>query len=192
MTKTTTSTRMLMLSAVFTALIAVGAFLRIPVPLWPFTLQTMFTALAALLLGRKYGTLSCLAYMLLGLMGLPVFTGGGGPQYVFHPTFGCIIGFAVGAFVAGSLLLHTEQRNFAVYFMAALADMAIVYAIGMAWFWGVKAFYLHDPIGVWTLFLTCFAPTILADVAKAAAAAWLAIRLNKAGIGLPTSSSNEP
>lgn len=171
------STRMLALSALFTALIAVGAFLKVPIPMWPFTLQTLFAALAALLLGRRYGTLACAAYILLGLVGLPIFTGGGGPQYIFQPTFGCILGFMLGAFVAGTIVQKVEQRGFTLYFTAAMADMAVVYALGMAWFWCIKAFYLHDPISVWTLFLTCFAPTILADVAKAAAAAWLAVRL---------------
>ena len=173
----TMPTRMLVLCALFTALIAVGAFIRVPVPLWPFTLQTLFTTMAALLLGRRYGTLSCVAYMVLGLVGLPIFTGGGGPQYIFQPTFGCIVGFAVGAFVAGTVVRRAKTRSFRVYLLAALADMAVVYLLGMAWFWCVKAFYLHDPIGVWTLFVTCFVPTVGVDVLKAALAAGLAARL---------------
>ena len=169
--------RMLALSALFTALIAVGAFIRVPVPMWPFTLQTLFTAMAALLLGPRYGTLACAAYMVLGLVGLPVFTGGGGPQYIFQPTFGCIVGFAAGAWAAGTIVWRAGARSFRLYLLAALADMAVVYVIGMAWFWCVKAFYLNDPIGIWTLFVTCFVPTIGVDILKAAAAAGLAARL---------------
>ena len=104
--------RMLTVSALFTALIAVGAFIRIPVPMWPFTLQTLFTTLAGLLLGPRYGTLSCVAYMVLGLAGLPVFTGGGGPQYIFQPTFGCIVDFAVGAWVGGTVGRRGRARRF--------------------------------------------------------------------------------
>lgn len=170
-------TRMLTLCALFTALIAVGAFIRVPVPLWPFTLQSLFTTLAALLLGRRYGTLSCAAYLVLGLAGLPIFTKGGGPQYIFEPTFGCLLGFMVGAYLAGTILLHAKTRSFRVYLLAALADMAAVYGIGMAWFWGVKSFYLHDPIGVWPLFVTCFLPTIGIDLLKMVLAAGLAERL---------------
>ena len=176
-TKQNNRTLMLVLTALFTALIAVGAFIRVPVPLWPFTLQTLFTAMAALLLGPRWGTLACVAYMVLGLAGLPIFTGGGGPQYVFQPTFGCIVGFAVGAWLAGTIVARAEKRGFALYFAAALADMAVVYVIGMAWFWCIKAFYLNDPIGVWTLFVTCFVPTIGVDVVKALVAALLAARL---------------
>lgn len=170
-------TRMLVLCALFTALIAVGAFLRIPVPLWPFTLQSLFATLAALLLGRRYGTLSCAAYIALGLVGLPIFTKGGGPQYIFEPTFGCILGFAVGAFVAGTVVKRASKRGFKTYLLAGLADMAVVYVLGVAWFYGVKAFYLHDPIGLWPLFLTCFVPTIGTDIVKSVVAAILAARL---------------
>lgn len=169
--------RMLAYSAIFTALIAVGAFIRVPIPLWPFTLQTFFTTAAALLLGARYGALSCVAYMLLGLIGLPIFTGGGGPQYVFHPTFGCIIGFAVGALAAGTIVQRAKKRSFVLYVAAGLVDMAIVYLIGMIWFWGVKTFYMRDPIGLWTVFLTCFVPTIGVDILKCVGAAALAVRL---------------
>lgn len=178
--KTTNNTRMLVLAALFTALIAVGAFIRVPVPLWPFTLQTLFTTMAALLLGSRWGTFACAAYMILGLVGLPIFTGGGGPQYIFKPTFGCIVGFAVGAFVAGTIVQKAKTRGFALYFLAGLADVAVVYIIGMAWFWAVKAFYMNDPIGMWTLFVTCFVPTIGVDVFKVFVAALLAARLEPA------------
>ena len=75
--KQRSNTRMLVLSALFTALVAVGAFIRIPIPMWPFTLQTLFTTMAGLLLGPRYGTLACTAYMVLGLVGLEqrTFTG---------------------------------------------------------------------------------------------------------------------
>lgn len=169
--------RMLAVSALFTALIAVGAFIRIPVPMWPFTLQTLFTTLAGLLLGPRYGTLSCVAYMVLGLAGLPVFTGGGGPQYIFQPTFGCIVGFAVGAWLAGMIVRRGRTHGFRLFLLAALADTVVVYVIGMAWFWCVKAFYLDEPVGVWTLFVTCFVPTIGVDVLKSALAAGAAVRL---------------
>nr|WP_297170916.1 biotin transporter BioY [uncultured Agathobaculum sp.] len=169
--------RMLTISALFTALIAAGAFLRVPVPLWPFTLQSMFTTLAALLLGPRYGTLACVAYIALGLAGLPVFTGGGGPQYIFQPTFGCIIGFAVGAWLTGEIVHRTASRRFRILLAAALVNMAVVYVIGMAWFWCVRAFYWNDPIGLWALFVTCFVPTIGTDILKAVLAAGLAARL---------------
>ena len=66
----------------FAALIAVGAFIRIPIPYVPFTLQLFFTTLAGLLLGPKLGAASSLVYMITGLIGIPIFTEGGGPGYI--------------------------------------------------------------------------------------------------------------
>ena len=66
----------LMRMGIFTALIAVGAFIRIPVPVCPFTLQLLFTTLAGLLLGSRRGAGAVLVYLALGLAGVPVFTEG--------------------------------------------------------------------------------------------------------------------
>ena len=67
------TTRDLVLFALFTALIAIGAFIRIPVPFCPFTLQLLFTTLAGSILGGRRGAASVGVYVLLGLVGLPVF-----------------------------------------------------------------------------------------------------------------------
>ena len=64
-------TKQLVFCSLFTALIAVGAFIKIPVPVVPFTLQYLFTMLAGLILGPRLGTISVTAYMLLGLAGFP-------------------------------------------------------------------------------------------------------------------------
>ena len=105
MEKPMTKTRSLVYCALFTALIAVGAFIKIPIPVVPFTLQYLFTMLAGILLGSRLGSrlgsLSVLAYMILGLIGLPIFSEGGGIGYVFKPSFGYIIGFCVETFVTG-------------------------------------------------------------------------------------------
>ena len=83
----------MILVALFAALIAVGAFIRIPVPLVPFTMQTFFVVLAGMLLGKKLGAASALVYLAIGLIGIPVFTQGGGIGYVLKPSFGYLIGF---------------------------------------------------------------------------------------------------
>ena len=70
-----TATRKLTLCALFAALIAIGTHIKIPTPLLPLTLQTLFVVMAGLVLGRKLGALSVCVYVLAGLMGLPVFTG---------------------------------------------------------------------------------------------------------------------
>ena len=105
-------TKNLILVALFTALTAVGAFIRIPVPVVPFTLQFLFTMLAGLLLGGTLGATSVLVYIILGLLGLPVFTSGGGIGYIFQPTFGYIIGFCIAAYVTGKIANKTENPSY--------------------------------------------------------------------------------
>ena len=86
------TTRNMVLCALFAALIAIGAFIRIPVPYVPITFQGFFVLLAGFLLGPKYGAASMLIYIAVGLVGIPVFTEGGGIMYVLKPTFGYLIG----------------------------------------------------------------------------------------------------
>ena len=70
------NTKSLILCSLFAALIAVGAFIKIPIPVVPFTLQVLFTTLAGLLLGPRLGAISVGIYLLVGLIGIPVFTQG--------------------------------------------------------------------------------------------------------------------
>lgn len=106
------TTRDLILCALFTALSAIGAFIRIPVPLVPFTLQITFTTLAGLLLGSKKGAISVAVYVLMGLIGIPVFTQGGGFSYVLKPSFGFLVAFIIGAFVTGLIVEKKQNPSF--------------------------------------------------------------------------------
>lgn len=75
--------RIMTLSALFAVLTALGAFIRIPFPLVPITLQTFFVFLSGTLLGSRAGALAQVLYVGMGLIGLPVFTGGGGVPSTF-------------------------------------------------------------------------------------------------------------
>ena len=156
-------TKDLILISLFTALTAVGAFIRIPVPVCPFTLQLLFTTLAGVLLGAKKGAVSVLIYVLLGLAGLPIFTGGGGISYVFQPTFGYLIGFIVGAFVTGAVA-HSSHPSMKRLLTGCFLGLAIVYALGMLYYWLISRFWLGDPIGIAPLFLYCFVLAVPGDI----------------------------
>ena len=161
----------------FTALIAVGAFIKIPIPVVPFTLQYLFTMLAGLLLGSRLGTLSVLSYMLLGLAGLPIFSEGGGIWYVFKPSFGYIIGFAVGTFVTGWIAEHMENKTIPRYLIANLAGLFCVYAIGMIYYYIICNFVIDTPIAVGPLFLYCFVLAVPGDIALSILGAVVAKRV---------------
>ena len=129
------TTRDLILCALFTALSAIGAFIRIPVPLVPFTLQITFTTLAGLLLGSKKGAISVAVYVLMGLIGIPVFTQGGGFSYVLKPSFGFLVAFIIGAFVTGLIVEKKQNPSFLRILGASFAGMAFVYVLGAIYFY---------------------------------------------------------
>lgn len=97
----------LALCGLFTALMAVGALIHItlPIGIWQVTisLQIFVAVLAGFFLGPRQGFLSVLAYLVLGLAGLPVFAHGGGLGYLLKPTFGFLLGFPWAAWLTGKL-----------------------------------------------------------------------------------------
>ena len=142
-------TKEIVLFGLFTALTAIGAFIRIPVPVCPFTLQLLFTTLAGLILGSRRGALSVGLYVLLGLSGVPVFTEGGGLSYIFQPTFGYLIGFIAGAWVTGRIREITGGKSFGQILLANLSGLLVVYLFGMVYVYIINNFYLGTPIGIW-------------------------------------------
>lgn len=170
-------TRNLILIALFAALIAAGAFLRVPIPFLPFTLQILFTTLAGILLGSRAGAFSVLVYILLGLFGLPVFVSGGGPAYIVQPTFGYLIGFCLGAYVTGRIVESRPNPSFRRLLAAVFAGLALIYALGLTYYWMIYTFYVGTGIGFWTLFVYCFLLVVPGDILLCVLAAYLGKRL---------------
>lgn len=180
MTDTAHRTKEMVLFGLFTALIAIGAFIRIPVPVCPFTLQLLFTTLAGLILGSRNGALSVALYVLLGLAGVPVFTEGGGPSYIFQPTFGYLIGFIAGAWVTGRISKIGRTVSFAKTLFANLAGLMVVYLFGMVYVYLINNYYLGTPIGIWPVVLYCFLLAVPGDICLCILAAVMAGRLKRA------------
>lgn len=154
----------LILCALFTALIVVGTLVRIPIPVVPFTLQFLFTMLAGLLLGGKLGSISVIVYILMGIFGLPVFAEGGGIGYIFKPSFGYIIGFAVAAYITGTIANKKSKSSYKQLLISSFIGLFIVYLFGMAYYYLMSNFYLGKPIGLWPLFLYCFILAVPGDI----------------------------
>jgi len=170
-------TKTLIYCGLFTALIAAGAFIKIPVPVVPFTLQFLFTMLAGLLLGAKRGTISVAAYMILGLIGLPIFSEGGGLWYVFKPSFGYIIGFCIGTYVTGLIAERMKEKTIPHYLFANFTGLLIVYGVGMIYYYVICNYVINTPIGVWPLILYCFILAVPGDVCLCILAAFLIKRI---------------
>ena len=170
-------TRALTYCGLFVALIAIGAFIKIPVPVVPFTLQYLFTMLAGLLLGRRWGTMAVLTYVLLGLIGLPIFAEGGGLWYVFKPSFGYLIGFAIGTWLTAYLAEKNPRQKISHYLAANFAGLLIVYALGMVYYYIVCNYVINTPIALWPLFLYCFILAVPGDICLCIVAAFMVKRI---------------
>lgn len=131
----------LTLVALMTALLSVSAYLRIPTPITPITLQCEVVILGAMLWGRKVTVSATVLYIIMGLAGLPVFSGGGGIHYVITPTFGYLLGFILCALVA---------RNG----KGAYLGLALIYATGIGYMYIMGEVILGTPIAMSAIAIT--------------------------------------
>lgn len=163
--------------AVFAVLMAICSWISIPTAI-PFTLQTFAVFLAVFVLGGKRGTLSVVVFVLLGAIGVPVFSGfTGGLGVIMGNTGGYIIGF-----IFAGLLMWLMERLFGrkmwVQIASMLLGMVTYYVFGTIWFMLV---YMRTtgPVGVSAVLGWCVIPFIIPDLVKAALALFLGNTLRR-------------
>ncbi|NVM04798.1 MAG: biotin transporter BioY, partial [Candidatus Helarchaeota archaeon] len=138
--------------SVFTFLTAASAFVKIPMYPVPITLQTLFVLLAANILGKKDGTISLLLYLMVGLSGIPIFANGGGPSYIFQPSFGYLIGFIPAVYFTGIMVEKINYNNYKETFILLLTSnligLAIIYIFGLSYLYVCINFLLKNSITI--------------------------------------------
>ena len=153
------SPRELSLVALFAALSGIGCFIRIPIPYVPLTLQTLMVMFAGLILGGKLAALSQLVYILVGLMGVPIFAHGGGPGYVLQPTFGYLMGFVCGAYVIGRFTEKRDLLRRSLLVAALVAGTVAIYIPGVTVLYLNLKFVQQKAISLGTVVkIGCLAP----------------------------------
>jgi biotin transport system substrate-specific component len=125
--------RMTVLAALFAALIAVGAFIAIPIGPVPIVMQNFFVLLCGLLLGPRWGLAACGVYLLAGGLGLPVFAGGtGGLGRFFGPTGGYLLAYLPAVFLTG--WISGNKKHAMVWdSIAMILATAVIYSLGVSW-----------------------------------------------------------
>lgn len=167
------SLRSWLLCALFAALTVVCAQLVIPLPMVPISLALLAVNLAGALLGPRLGAVSIGIYILLGLVGVPVFASfGAGPGVLFGKTGGYILGYVLAAFLTG--LLTRGRTGFGATCLAMAVGTLGCYAFGTLWFMRVTG------LGLWASLGYCVFPFLPGDVVKVLLGAWLALRLRPA------------
>lgn len=159
--------------AMFIAIITVCSQISIPMGQIPFTLQTLGVFIAASMLGTKRGLLSVIVYILMGIVGLPVFAGfSGGVGVLFGPTGGYIFGFIFTALIVG-IMSDKLGKKFWVLIVSMISGLAVCYLFGTVWFMAVtKTDFL-------AALMLCVVPYLIADGLKIAVASILVNRLDK-------------
>ena len=164
------------ITALFTAFMTVGAFIKIPGPLLPMTLQTFFAVFGALLLRRNQIFTSMSLYILIGLIGLPVFSEGGGLGYILKPSFGFLIGFCLGAYIIASII-RTSKCTFMHLLVSSFIGLSVIYAIGLLYYFFISKTVLNLPLSIEKLLIYCFFLPLPGDILSCILAVILALRL---------------
>ncbi len=162
--------------ALMAAVICVCAFVTIPVTV-PFTLQTFGVFLALASLGAAKGTASVALYVLIGAVGVPVFSGfRGGIAVITGPTGGYITGFfliCLACFIAEKL-----KAKKAGLITALAIGLILCYALGTLWFYRVSA-PGGGEAGFAHILAVCVLPFIIPDALKLALAVFVAGKIKK-------------
>lgn len=124
--------------ALFTALIIVGGFIRFPIGAIPITLGTLFVLLGGALCGKTVGAIAPIIYLIIGLIGIPVFSAGGGIAYILYPTFGYLLGFVFAGLIAG-----IAKKGFVKKLVCNLIGVLVIHVVGVLYFYFMSNFYLQ-------------------------------------------------
>ena len=171
------SARDVTLTATFSAMaVAAAVLIRVAGPLVPFSPMPFVVMLAGGLLGPRLGALSIIVYILMCLIGVPVFASPpfGGPAYVFVPTFGFLLGFVCSAYVIGLMLKSPERQELKHYLLAMFVGILVYNAVGLPYLYVILTFYLGGTYSLINILLIGFFPFVILDMVKGVAAAFLA------------------
>ncbi|MEO0896687.1 MAG: biotin transporter BioY [Bacteroidota bacterium] len=123
----------LVYTSLFTAFIIIGAYITIPLGPVPLVLSDFMVLFAGLMLGPRYGFTAVGLYIMLGALGLPIFSGGGGGlAHMAGPTGGYLAGFFISPLVVGSIS-HSGEFKWAKDALAALLGYVLIFGLGVIW-----------------------------------------------------------
>ena len=162
----------IVLVGVFVAIISICAWISIPMVPIPITLQILGVFITASILGAKLGTVSIIIYILLGAVGLPVFSNfTGGFGILLSPTGGFIIGFIFTALTIG--IITSFKNSILTNTLAMLLGLLLCYLFGTVWY------CIYANVDFITAVLICIVPFLIGDAVKIATASILVTKLKK-------------
>lgn len=161
---TNNRTKDMVLISLFAVLMAICSWISIPT-IVPFTLQTFAVFLAVSVLGGKRGTIVICVYLLLGIIGIPVFAGGtSGIGIILGNTGGYLIGWIFSGLVMWGMEKIWRRKTWALA-LSMLLGLIVCYVLGTIWFMVVYAKETGQ-IGIWTAIVWCVVPFVIPDLLK--------------------------
>ncbi|HEY8362487.1 MAG TPA: biotin transporter BioY [Tissierellaceae bacterium] len=172
------TTKEIIITAMFTSLTSLGAYISIPLGEVPITLQTLFVLLSGLILGHKLGALSQLTYLILGLIGLPIFsTFSGGLQSVMKPSFGFIVGFVFSAYIVGKIAYIKKGSSTINIWLASSVGTIIIYLFGIPYMYYILNIVLDRGLSFSTVFKIGCLVFLPGDILKLIVASFVAQKI---------------
>ena len=166
-------------TALFAAVISISAYIRIPTTPVPLTFQSVAVLITGYCLGPRYGASATILYTAVGLAGLPVFASGGGPAYVFSPTFGYIIGFTFCAIITGYLSRFNVKATILKAYLIMLAGLIGIYIPGILWFILSLNWIAGVPADITTILKIGLLIPLAGDLITTIPAAIVAVKIRK-------------
>lgn len=146
------STKEMILIAMFAGLTAIGAGISIPLGEVPITMQTLFVILSGLILGSRLAALSQLVYIVLGLIGIPIFAGfTGGIQSIIKPSFGFLIGFVFAAYIVGKISHLEGEISTKRIWIASIVGTGVIYLFGLPYMYYILNILMTQSLSFGTI-----------------------------------------
>lgn len=172
------------LISLFVVLAIAGGKIAVPLFSIPFTLQVLVCLLTGVLLGAKKALAAQGLYLFMGLMGLPVFALGGGPAYIFQPSFGYLPGMLIAAGLVGYLSdkvsAARSSRQIFIFIMINLAGLAVIYTVGVSYLYLIRRFYAGSDLTFVRAIQLGMLPYLATDFLYCLLAAFISPGLRKA------------
>jgi len=166
---------------IFVALLSVSGIFTIPLTNGALSLQVAVVFILACILERRLAVLTVIAYLILGLVGLPVFAKGGGFGYVLQPTFGFLASFVFGAFALSTIYQSSKfSKKVVAYVVGIIVTLFIVYTLGTTYMYFLFKLTTDNPFSFAKIISFAVTPYILVDIGKAVIAYFIIIALEKA------------
>lgn len=168
------TTKQWLQSAMMIALLSVAAYIKIPLGLVPITFQFLIVLVIGLLFSIKQVIITLSLYILVGLLGVPVFSGGGGFDYIIRPSFGFILGFLVCGVITNIAYKKTNQP-----FLSTLLGYISLYLVGLPYLFVILTKVMNITIQIDQFLYSYWIIFMLNDFLSIGLSVLVSKRLNK-------------